>query len=262
MHKPSSLYTSASCCSSDRPSSKPKLYSLTVENVSKLDMVNECDTPLARFCSETDSPITSQSSLLGHRKRQPRPDCVLESPRVVPFPYHNDSYFLPTAEQDYPGTLADTASNASIYTHGSRSTFRKPLSFISSRPRPPVGPFPCTPTKKMVDPFTLRCRRRSTSFSTLHTHIEEHTKLDTKTPRWRLKKHLFRSKPRESLAKSETSSSTLLATDSTQWYKKLWKFFRSSRTKLTTGQTVYKSQPVWYVQFRPNPSPSHLTTVS
>lgn len=104
-----------------------KLYPLTMENVSKVELADPSSMPLARYCSEMESPEAVYAPFTpSTRKMLRRPKEVMESPRVLPFPYHNDSHFLPTAEHDYPGGLAATTdasssiANLSVHTMGSR----------------------------------------------------------------------------------------------------------------------------------------------
>ncbi|KAG2205678.1 hypothetical protein INT47_008035 [Mucor saturninus] len=103
-----------------------KLYPLTMENVSKVELADPSSMPLARYCSEMGTPEAIYAPFTpSARKMLRRPQEVLESPRVLPFPYHNDSYFLPTAEHDYPGGLTATDASSSIvslsvHTMGSR----------------------------------------------------------------------------------------------------------------------------------------------
>jgi hypothetical protein len=99
-------------------------YSLTEENISKVLFADPSNTPLARFCNELECSTiySSSTSSSQNQSRLTTADSVLESPRILPFPYHNDSYFLPTAEHDYPGgSTNDTSSMANI-SIGSRQT--------------------------------------------------------------------------------------------------------------------------------------------
>lgn len=100
---------------SSQKSSSP----LTLENVSRVQLADPSSMPLARYCNELDTPERSYSpSSASTRKtmRKHQEDHVLESPRLLPFPYHNDSFFLPTAEHDYPGGCSTTDASSSIAT--------------------------------------------------------------------------------------------------------------------------------------------------
>lgn len=103
-----------------------KIYPLTLENVSKVELADPSSMPLARYCNEMETPEAVYAPFTAStRKMLRRPQEVLESPRVLPFPYHNDSYFLPTAEHDYPGGLTATDASSSmislsVHTMGSR----------------------------------------------------------------------------------------------------------------------------------------------
>ncbi|KAI8063115.1 hypothetical protein BDF21DRAFT_402838 [Thamnidium elegans] len=98
------------------------------ENVSKVELADPSNMPLARFCSELETPEPIYNISTGSTRKMVRKfqqDKVIESPRLLPFPYHNDSYFLPTAEHDYPGGFSVTDGSSSmvslsVYTTGSR----------------------------------------------------------------------------------------------------------------------------------------------
>ncbi|KAI8646732.1 hypothetical protein BD408DRAFT_409648 [Parasitella parasitica] len=114
-----------SCSSVDH-----KVYPLTLENLSKVGIAEPSNMPLARYWNELsqmsgyhESNLSSQRKAPRHRQQQQ--DRVLESPRLLPFPYHNDSQFLPTAEHDYPGGCSTTDASSSlislsVHTVGSR----------------------------------------------------------------------------------------------------------------------------------------------
>lgn len=279
MYKQSSLNSFASHCPYNKYQEESKVCSLTMENVSKLDMAKSCETPLARYCS----PIASNSSTSSFKKRLQHQDHVLESPRMVPFPYHNDSFFLPTAEQDYPGNgiITKTTSNASVYTNDSRSTLRNTPSLTYTHQRLSIDRFNIrdhTLPRSNTDNFSFSKRRRSTSFSTLYTHFEENVTLEKnskskKQLKLRQKKDIFRFKSanhsRDSLTKNP-SSTTFSNKDSSKWYKKLWNFLTSATNQktrpeeATTRPTSYSpTQPVWYIQYKYNPrSSSRLAIVS
>lgn len=93
---------------------------LTLENVSKVQLADPSSMPLARYCNNLDNPEPTYTPSTASTKKTIRKfhqeDYVLESPRLLPFPYHNDSYFLPTAEHDYPGGCSTTDASSSIVT--------------------------------------------------------------------------------------------------------------------------------------------------
>ncbi|KAI9366647.1 hypothetical protein BD770DRAFT_376677 [Pilaira anomala] len=132
-NSPSSTESSSFCSSpsSIKDNTPPiihKIYPLTLENVSKVELADPSHMPLARYCSEIDTPNPTYTPSTGSTRKMLRKfqqDKVLESPRLLPFPYHNDSYFLPTAEHDYPGGISTTDTSSSmvslsVYTAGSR----------------------------------------------------------------------------------------------------------------------------------------------
>jgi hypothetical protein len=67
---------------------------LTLENLSKVRLVDPSSTPLARYCHELEK--ASYYSESRKRRKAQEKDHVIESPRLLPFPYHNDSLFLRT----------------------------------------------------------------------------------------------------------------------------------------------------------------------
>lgn len=127
---------------SSTPSTPPpqQISPLTLENLLKVELADPASMPLARYCSEMEAapfhPAYSESTISVTRKSQHRrqqQDKVLESPRILPFPYHNDSSFLPTAEHDYPGGCSTTDASSSmvsfsIRTMGSRQQLISPPS--------------------------------------------------------------------------------------------------------------------------------------
>lgn len=248
---------------------------LTHENLSKIRLVDPSETPLARYCSTVHG---SQTSL----KKKRHQDCVLESPRIVAFPYHNDSFFLPTAEHDYPGSGLDTASIASLSVHtiGSRSTLRQqqPPSPVSAGFRRSSFQRRMSATTRDHGSITSKNsrslynnKRRSASFSTVLTHSEQSSKYGSKRLGRRLKQGLLRFKStialnsHDELYSNSSSSVPSLASTKTSltedeaepsahrtWYKKLWKFIKP--TEKSRAETLSPTDPVWYTQYKSNPS--------
>ncbi|KAL9559540.1 hypothetical protein MBANPS3_000366 [Mucor bainieri] len=124
-------------------SHKNKIYPLTLENLSKVELAEPSSMPLARYCNEIRSASSHHISAypesnISSQRRSPhrrvqQQDKVIESPRLLPFPYHNDSHFLPTAEHDYPGGCSTTDASSSlvslsVHTVASRQHLASPPS--------------------------------------------------------------------------------------------------------------------------------------
>ncbi|GAN10060.1 hypothetical protein MAM1_0317c09595 [Mucor ambiguus] len=128
--------------SSISSNSVEKIYPLTLENLSKVELAEPSSMPLARYCNEIRSASSQVSaypeSNISSQRRSPQrrvqqQDRVIESPRLLPFPYHNDSHFLPTAEHDYPGGCSTTDASSSlvslsVHTVASRQYLASPPS--------------------------------------------------------------------------------------------------------------------------------------
>ncbi|KAG0174895.1 hypothetical protein DFQ28_000750 [Apophysomyces sp. BC1034] len=119
------------------PCYRPKVSPLTEENVSR---IGDAEPPLAlltRYCNETRPPLYTRRR---QKRRSSSKDLVMESPRSLSFPYHNDSMFLPTVEQVqyYPAG----SPSASIVSFSSYASSRPPTpTSIASRLAPTlIGP--------------------------------------------------------------------------------------------------------------------------
>lgn len=293
MYKQSPLSSSSSLSYTNYPQNLPrrqskehKMYLLTVENISKVQLAEPFETPLARYCSALDSPTPSNSSTSSLRKKYRRPDHVLESPRIVPFPYHNDSFFLPTAEQDYPGTglIADNTStaNLSIYTSESRSISRRTASSVATRlPHCSHQRTLAEDTKKQrilasrgaadgvsINPSS-NDQGKPGSFSMLYMHLEEKINQEKKKKqlKTRLKKKLyhlkstvtFTSRKSSSSLDTSTSSLSLVSTDNSsmeecisdnslpKWYNKFFKLFKPTTNERSGTQSKSTVSPKSYL---------------
>lgn len=274
MHTPSSL-TSTQLYPHH---SYKKDFPLTLENVAKIQDADPLGTPLARYCYELNSSPASFTNSIhstGCRKkrnisRQSR-DNVLESPRLLPFPYHNDSFFLPTAEHDYPGKggimAADTSSSvASLHTYESQiasisrpsssyqSHYRRQQTCYSPHPQKRSRPsIQVTPELPIPDGAVSQKKHRGD-----RTHLVNRLKnnfrrnrntkfnFDFKIDSFLLAKTFgFQQKYKE-LNESKKKLS---------WFEKIKKLFKKDDNKGTST-----SGPVWYNQFNCTPTPTTLLT--
>ncbi|KAI8887330.1 hypothetical protein K501DRAFT_283321 [Backusella circina FSU 941] len=201
-----------------------------MENVSKVTLADPSSMPLARFCKEMES-----STHLASTTSLPRlTDSVMESPRLLPFPYHNDAYFLPTAEHDYPGYSTDTSSMSSSRQYMSSLASVNRGNF--SRLQTPAG---------RVSPM-----RQETFEDWKNEYVKD-------------QKH-FISRIKNRILRASCSNSN------SAWYKKLWDRLSTTKPQIkkkTSMVTLKPSQfdtgmrnstsctPVWYSQFRCNPTP-------
>jgi hypothetical protein len=199
--------------------------------------------PLARFCKEIESStnLTSTTSLPSPRLA----DSVMESPRLLPFPYHNDAYFLPTAEHDYPGYSTTDSSSMSSSRVGSRQ-------YMTSLTSVNRGNF-----------SRLQVSSPDSYKRLPPIQQQEATFEDWKNEYVKDQKH-FMLRLKERLLKASRSKG--------KWYKKLWDRLSTAKPQITkrasvailkplhpqfdTGMRKTKScTPVWYSQFRCNPTP-------
>ncbi|RCH84747.1 hypothetical protein CU097_005679 [Rhizopus azygosporus] len=100
---------------------------LTKENLLKFNKEAKStrNEILSRYCREA-SISSSVRERCQSTPTSSHPDIVLASPRLLPFPYHNDSHFLPTAER-LQYNLANSYSISS-----SSSSYRAETSSIPS----------------------------------------------------------------------------------------------------------------------------------
>lgn len=267
--------TESSSCHSVNLNTPPfnQLYSLkkdtplTLENVARIQDADPSGTPLARYCL---GPSPSYYTTNTRRKRyitsKPSRDNVLESPRILPFPYHNDSFFLPTAEHDHPGSssmiIDSTSSIASANTinESQVTSIRRPSSSyqshyrrqqISYTPHPQKrsrGPTQVTPESAIPEGVVSQKTHRGADRV---THLV-----------YRFKNNFFRNNNKSSTTfnfnfkidaflfsktfgelKNEPKKKNKLS-----WYEKLRKFFK----KDSDGTSA--SGPVWHNQFKCNPT--------
>jgi hypothetical protein len=300
----SSFYSHSSRRKHSRTPTTPpppqQITPLTLENVSKVELADPSSMPLARYCSEMEAapfhPAYSESTISVTRKSQHRraqqqqEDTVLESPRILPFPYHNDSYFLPTAEHDYPGGCSTTDASSSmislsIHTMGSRQQLTSPPSsyhpnrgyqrqLFSKTTQHEYHPRRYDDDETMSN-LSHKRRAASVTPSSPSTLRDEAIMVPQKKRRSNNK---FASRFKQNLLRFKSSNSTILEMPQSSsssssrspsvhtfgtpkektlhpssWYEKLWKFLRPQPFVKKSKSTI--SAPVWYSQFRCNPPP-------
>ncbi|KAI7879978.1 hypothetical protein K492DRAFT_178200 [Lichtheimia hyalospora FSU 10163] len=195
---------------------------LTKENLSHAEECEPSISMLARYYHDLSLPPLPMSP---RRERKPssttrsiRSDTVLASPRLSPFPYHNDSLFLPMAEKQQP-----------IYhqqMHHSQSSLhplqQKRPSSASEPHHRRSSPLAMTPPRRHVSaPPMDRATRRQWH----HDHSLNDTKM-----RW---PGAFR-----------------------HWFARLFQGKKQGASCSTTKHhCLSEDSPVWYSQFAGNPSP-------
>ncbi|RCI05012.1 hypothetical protein CU098_013081 [Rhizopus stolonifer] len=245
-----------------------KAAPLTAENLSKILTIDSTHTPLARYCNElaANSAVFTESNTSTSARRKARQriqDEVIESPRLLPFPYHNDSRFLPTAEHDYPGRCSEASSsfvNISFQTMGYRQTLPSISSTYHSNQSQSKD---INMLQKCYDDISSYKRRADSvtpsSPSTLRDECmvpqEKHRISNELTSK--LKQNLLFKASSDTVPKDHVVDSSRRTRS---WYTKLWKFLKPSYIKKNhRNSNCSTSAPVWYSQFRcnPPPPPSH-----
>lgn len=120
---------------------QPPVLPLTEENLLNLSSNN--NEMLERYCQEmTLQKVRCQSTppQFTTEQQQKNNDIVVASPRILPFPYHNDSMFLPTAEQiqyQMASSCYDNFSSSGTSRADSSSSIIPPSPSFMSRPKRP-----------------------------------------------------------------------------------------------------------------------------
>ncbi|KAG0740792.1 hypothetical protein G6F57_008998 [Rhizopus arrhizus] len=221
---------------------------LTKENLINLSqsttlMSNEI---LERYCQEISRPARydrRQSSVT-----TTSPDTVLASPRLLPFPYHNDSLFLPTAEQlQYNLT---TSSSSSSYS-------QTEISSLFSSNLPITCPHSAVHIKKCRsnNGSSFSASRISPERRSLPAKMEHSIKPRHSTVSGCTRQTSFRSSTHSTASSIYKESSS----DKKPWLKRLLKFLSKNKGKLNRKQPL-QNQPknkldqVWFCQFSKNPT--------
>jgi hypothetical protein len=229
---------------------------LTKENLENLQNTHlENNDILERYCQEI-----SRNSARDNTRSQSTPpfrnDEVVASRRILPFPYHNDSMFLPTAEQ-----LQYHLSSAEGSSTRADSSSAVDSNFLISRPH-------STTVRGSNSQYSM------VSSTTGHSPARRSlpARLDHLIMSKNFSKQRFLLRT-SSLGSSSAASSSLLhdidasaehevplmASSTKQakkpWIKRILKFFHHSNKK-TQQQKQYRegNPPVWYCQYSTNPT--------
>ncbi|KAK4519052.1 uncharacterized protein ATC70_009280 [Mucor velutinosus] len=252
---------------------QPPVLPLTEENLLILSSNN--NEMLERYCQEmTLQRVRCQSTppqLTTQQQQQKNNDIVFASPRILPFPYHNDSMFLPTAEQiqyQMASSCNDNFSSSGTSRADSSSSIIPPSPSFMSRPKRPQS--------------TNTNIRGSSNYSVSSiSHHHQHrgrrslpARLDSLVMTNSLSKHRFlrRSSSCSSFGSSSVSSLEVIENNyahqqqqqqSVQpqphlshtkkpWLKRIFKFFNKNTKQ--QQQQHQDGNPVWYCQYSKNPT--------
>lgn len=237
---------------------------LTKENLENLQSTQlDHDDILGRYCQEI-SRNTVRNNTRSHSTPPFRSDEVVASPRILPFPYHNDSMFLPTAEQ-FQYQLSSAESSLTRAESSSTSLTPVDSNFLASRPR------------------SATVHGSNSQYSIISSTVGHYpprrslpARLDRLITSRNFSKQRFFNRTSSSGSSSTTASSLLLDMDEPTehevpltaspmnttkrvmkpWIKRILKFFHHNNNKKKSQQKQYHegNQPVWYYQYSTNPT--------
>lgn len=177
-----------------------------------------------------------QSSSIKSSTSTTRDNTVMESPRLLPFPYHNDSLFLPTVEQhrrmERAKSVASIRSSSSFGNHqqqqplGSQlapSSARSSTAFSASLPPPPLSP-----KRQRSAPPTLSRRPKALPPQRFCEVSMPSTVPMTQYQQKRDKQHLPAPSSPEILPSRPTKKQTTSSTLPYSWLRKVWKLLKKS----------------------------------
>lgn len=274
MHKPKSTNSSAPDSRSLRSPPSP----LTRENLMTLEESLDHEDAysneiLQRFCREINSSnnahlhqahvIPSKSSIRERCQSTPpqiqKNDVVVASPKLLPFPYHNDSLFLPTAEKiQYHNHFhsSTTTTSLSSSSRADSSSLSPESEVLISRPYSTTN-IPNSPSMKSLTSINNASRpsndRRSLPIKLDYSNIVISSTGSKK------QRFLNRSSSYGSLS---TVSSAGYNTEKKPWLKRIFKFFNKNKHKsqqikqsnLNSNNDVDGKSRVWYCKYSKNPS--------
>lgn len=254
---------------------QPPILPLTEENLLNLSSNN--NEMLERYCQEmTLQRVRCQSTppQLTTQQQQKSNDIVVASPRILPFPYHNDSMFLPTAEQiqyQMASSCYDNFSSSGTSRADSSSSIIPPSPSFMSRPKRPQS----------TNTNIRGSSNYSVSSISHHHHHHQHrgrrslpARLDSLVMTNSSSKHRFL---RRSSSCSSFGSSSVLSLEVVEnnyahqqqqqqpvqpqphlshtkkpWLKRIFKFFNKNTKQ--PPQQHQDGNPVWYCQYSKNPT--------
>lgn len=240
-----------------------------------LDHKDACSNEiLQRFCREISSSnnahlhqihVTPSKSSIRERCQSTPPqiqknDLVVASPKLLPFPYHNDSLFLPTAEKiqyhNHFHSSTTTTASLSSSSRADSSSLAPESEVLISRPYSTTN-IPNSPSMKSLTSINNASRpsndRRSLPIKLDYSNIVISSTGSKK------QRFLHRSSSYGSLS---TVSSAGYNTEKKPWLKRIFKFFNKNKhnsqqkkqPNLNSYKDVEGKGPVWYCKYSKNPS--------
>lgn len=245
---------------------QPPVLPLTEKNLLSLSSNN--NEMLERYCQElTKNRKRCQSTppqlIQQQQQQQKSNDFVVASPRLLPFPYHNDSMFLPTAEQiQYQmSSCYDNVSSSNTSRADSSSSIPPSSPSLISRPQRPQS----TTNIRGSSAYSV-------SSTSHHYHRERRSlpaRLDSLITTNNFGKHRFlhRSSSCSSFGSSSVSSLEIVENNYTHtqfnnskgntkkpWLKRILKFFKNNNKQPQQQRQHHDGNPVWYCQYTKNPT--------
>lgn len=259
--------------------SKLTLTPLTEENLSK---INNDSSPyiynnemISRYCLNSSSNVSSPNSRYenkvapspssSHRSKTTTRDIVVESPRLSPFPYHNDSLFLPTVEKkQHAYNKRKNGSISSISVYSQKTMNSTATESLAGLPRRAVSAPPkyIRPKPHLYSNKTSSSLRDEISFNN-NNHSSFLSRL----------LHVFKKKKKSSSSSSSTSSPSPNPTPSSSTTS----LASNATTIKTTASTNYHHHhrhiphspsrvstktPVWFSQYTLNPPAPNRTIMT
>ncbi|KAI9315089.1 hypothetical protein BX666DRAFT_1959252 [Dichotomocladium elegans] len=196
---------------------------LTKENLSLVEEYSEEAEPsislLARYYNELPLPAPPMSSRRERRvssTTSTHSDMVMASPRLSPFPYHNDSLFLPMAEHHHHGSISSRCQSPV----GSMASQRR-ASAAERRP----SPLSVIPPRRQASAPPMERIRRPTMPASSSSMMTTTTKLKAALPQSVM-----------------------------HWFSKVLGVKKKKATSMP-AKRLAENSPVWYTQFSANPPP-------
>lgn len=200
---------------------------------------------LQRYCHEIilsrqQQSITTPSYRERCQSTPPQKDVVVASRRVLPFPYHNDSMFLPTAEQIQYHHLHSSAVSSST-SRADSSSIPPESEYLMSRPH--------STTNMHCSNHSLTSLQHPAERRSLPAKLDNNNFIISKSnkkPRFLRRSSSFVSNSTLSHHESEETKKP--------WLKRVFKFFHKNK-KVKKQEAIEENiDQVWYCQYSKNPS--------
>lgn len=279
MHDSSFISSSASV--SPLPLTRENLLCLE-QQPTKDSVTNEI---LARYCQEIVSLNDSRQQRQQQQRQQmtpsyrercqstppPHKDIVVASPRILPFPYHNDSMFLPTAEQiqyQHQHSAVSSFTSSGTTSRADSSSLAAADSFCISRPHS-INHIDSSPSSSIINQHP---ERRSLP---ARLDYSNNIVISSATKKQQQQRFLRRSSSFRSSSVTTASPTSVQQQQAPQqqqkgdnnshkkkpWLKRILNFFNKNKQRKQQQQTSSEEgtvgnsiDQVWYCQYSKNPS--------